>query len=150
MHKGRRNMGRTIRSGTRNLTCDRDRARKRKTNRITNGNKNLDNNMDIISRRIRTRDSLPDRIRARTCVFIASPLGHPADLLLVCLFAYLLAFGSSKFAPWSLLASSLRCSGAPHDRLGGFRRASCGVWWFKEWSRRLHEHEILYLSLIHI
>ena len=33
-------------------------------------------------------------------------------------------FGSSKFDPWRLLESSLRCSGAPHDRLGGFRRAS--------------------------
>ena len=54
-------------------------------------------------------------------------------------------FGSSKFGPWSLLESSLRCSGAPHDRLGGFRRASLGVWRFKEWSRRLHEHEMLYL-----
>ena len=32
-------------------------------------------------------------------------------------------FGSSKFGPWSLLESSWRCSGAPHDRLGGFRRA---------------------------
>ena len=32
--------------------------------------------------------------------------------------------GSSKFGPWSLLESSLRCSRAPHDRLGGFRRAS--------------------------
>ena len=54
--------------------------------------------------------------------------------------------GSSKFGPWSLLESSLRCSRAPHDRLGGFRRASGGVWRFKEWSRRLHEHEMLYLS----
>ena len=27
-------------------------------------------------------------------------------------------FGSSKFGPWSLLESSLRCSGAPQDRPG--------------------------------
>ena len=33
-------------------------------------------------------------------------------------------FGDSKFGPWSLLESSLRCAGAPHDCLGGSRKAS--------------------------
>ena len=56
-------------------------------------------------------------LRAPRCVrdFESRSLVAAGELLEV--------FGSSRFGPWSLLECSLTCSGAPHDRLGGSRRA---------------------------